>query len=456
MPDLREMLRKAREEEVQRGERKITKGIRPDRILRGEIQFGDNGRVITLPGSLFPSSSGVESSTESNPVTNNPEQSQNKLPSQPRTNPEQTQNKVGTKSERLSRTKIKSQNKVSTQPRTQPRTKLEQSQNKPGTEPNFLSLVGLQRRIILFVYDLCRAKGERTTGSVSLEQLSNACRTTPGAAQVTIRRLIQKYLLRRANYKDGRGGWTDYELPEEVYGAVFQLESQNKLGTNTEQSQNKPPSQPRTQPRTSASSSSSYKVLDLKTTTTGPEENGAPASVWLDPAWQEIELYPLTEIKFSQNQVLQIANQGLLTPEQLQNSIYAFAFDLNENGKRKELKSAPLNYFMGILRKGPYAPAANYETPATRQMRRYLEAMKEQQKKHQEIESSLQAIEFEGWAAKLSLNEKSSMVPPTDFAKHGSHGHTVQLKEYFRENVWPQFREKILLETKQVQNIEST
>ena len=40
-----------------------------------------------------------------------------------------------------------------------------------------------------------------------------------------------------------------------------------------------------------------------------------------------------------------------MTPEELQESIYAFAFDLVENQKGKTITGPPLNYFMGILRK---------------------------------------------------------------------------------------------------------
>jgi len=440
MPDLQDMLRKAREEEAQRVKRKITKGVRPDRILRGEIQFGDNGQVISQPEFLPPYSANTESSFEPQPTTQNPEQSQNKVPSQHRTKSEQTQNKVGTKPEQTILQETKSQNKASTQPRTHHRTKSEQTQNKVRASDNFLSLVGLQKRIVLFVYDLCRAKGERTTGSVSLEQLAIACETTPGAAQVTTRRLMQKRLLRRATYKDGRGGWTNYELPEEVYGDLFQLESQNKLVTNAEQSQNKVPSQPRTQPRTNASSSSSsFRSTNKELLTTG---NQALNGTDLDTSWQAVDCSPLMEIRFGRPQVSQLARDGRLTPEELQESIYAFAFDLSENQKMKSISGVPLNYFMGILRKGPYAPPANYEEPEDRHRRLYLEAKEQQRKRRQEVETRLETVEFEEWAEGLSLEKRAELVPPKDFAKPGSTAHTVQLREYFRENVWPGVREK--------------
>ncbi len=94
----------------------------------------------------------------------------------------------------------------------------------------------------------------------------------------------------------------------------------------------------------------------------------------LDAAWQKIDCSPLTEIRFGRNQVAQIAREGKFTPDELQDSIYAFAFDLSENGKSKTITGVPLNYFMGILRRGPYAAPSNYESPDVRQKRLYLES----------------------------------------------------------------------------------
>jgi hypothetical protein len=97
---------------------------------------------------------------------------------------------------------------------------------------------------------------------------------------------------------------------------------------------------------------------------------------------------------------------------------------------------------MGILRKGPYTPPINYENPEDQQQRLYLEAKEQQRKRRQEIEARLETEEFEEWAERLSLEQRAGLVPPKDFAKPGSTAHTVQLREYFRENVWPELKER--------------
>ncbi len=77
-------------------------------------------------------------------------------------------------------------------------------------------------------------------------------------------------------------------------------------------------------------------------------------------------------------------------------------------------------------------------------MRLYLEAKGREEKTRLELETRLEAVEYDGWAAGLSDHDRVRLVPATDFAKPGSPGHNVQLKQYFRQNVWPVRREQIL------------
>ena len=124
------------------------------------------------------------------------------------------------------------------------------------------------------------------------------------AAQGSTRRLEQKKLLRRGEYKNGRGGWTRYELPNELFQELLQLETQNKVSTNPEQSQYKVRTQPSTQPSTSPSSSSSSLYLEeFKTTTTGEPELLKSDSVQLSPEWQTVDWSSL-EIGFTETHLV--------------------------------------------------------------------------------------------------------------------------------------------------------
>jgi hypothetical protein len=158
--------------------------------------------------------------------------------------------------------------------------------------------------------------------------------------------------------------------------------------------------------------------------------------------WHAIDCSLLAEFKFGRPHVAQIAQSGRVTPEQLQDSINAFAFDLSENQKAKNISGDPLNYFMGILRKGPYSSPANYESPEDRQQRLYLEAKEKQRQKRKETEEKIEVLEFEEWAEKLTFEQRAELVPPKDFSKPGGTAHNYQLREYFRENIWPALRER--------------
>jgi hypothetical protein len=102
---------------------------------------------------------------------------------------------------------------------------------------------------------------------------------------------------------------------------------------------------------------------------------------------------------------------------------------------------------MGILRRGPYAAPSNYESPDVRQKRLYLESKEQQRKKRQELNDRLETVEFEEWLEKLSLDQRAAVVPPKEFAKPGGTAHNYQMREYFRENVWPKLRDRTLQES---------
>ena len=163
-------------------------------------------------------------------------------------------------------------NKPTSQPVTQSVTNLQQTCNKPTTKTVFLSLTGQQAQAIKTIYSLCRAKGKLISDPITSSQFANALKTTVRSLQTTINRLIEKRMLVRSSYKNGRGGWTKYKIPQEVYQELFNLETCNKPVTNLQQTCNKSTPKPTSQPVTSHPSSSSD--LYITTTTAKDEKNG--------------------------------------------------------------------------------------------------------------------------------------------------------------------------------------
>jgi hypothetical protein len=302
----------------------------------------------------------------------NAEQTKNKLRTQPRTElrtiSEQTTNKLRTENTAVAETK----NKLRTQPRTELRTISEQTTNKLRTNSSFSQLVGLQKKIIEIIYRFCRINGEKTTDKISLEFLSSNCKANAAVVQVTTRRLISKGVLSKFDSKEGRGGWTRYSLPDVVYKELFQLETENKLSTNAEQTENKLRTQPRTEPRTTGPYSSSNN-LNILTTNTGESDISA-----------EITLpNNLSRFGISKNNLQKLVDDNLCSLELVQKSIEALSFDV-ENGKTGNLAAI----LFGVLRSGKEYISQKYSETLQQELDQELKRIQEtedQQKRLSEI-----------------------------------------------------------------------
>lgn len=323
--------------------------------------------------------------------------------------------------------------KRTTQRTTQRITTRLQTDHKRTTNYDFSTLVGHERHLLLFVFDECRISGELVTAPVTISKIKEELKTGSGStAKTIIARLIEKGFIARGKAKTGRGGWMTFRLEREIFQRLL-IETDYKRTTNRSQTDDKQATKQTTQRTTEPPSSSSTLLSIKETTTTGD----------LPSEWKAIDCSLLEPLGFTVTHLRQLFERKNLGPAVIQESIYSFAFDLEANGKGKTLKGSPLNFFMGVLRNGPYTPPVNYEHPEDRQQRLYLEAKEQQRQRRQERLARMEAIEFEEWMEKLSLAERAKLVAPKDFAKPGSTAHTFQLREYFLENVWPDLRGEI-------------
>lgn len=368
----------------------------------------------------------------------NKEKNRQQTDNKPITNRQQTNNKVATnrQQENILKTKYKqSGNKVEAQPATQLITKWQQTDNKAATNDKFSSIIGLQRAIIIFIYSECKIARSKTTGNLTLEHLSMALNSPTGSIKSTIQRLEKKKLLQRVEYKNGRGGWSRYAIPDSLYQELLQYETGNKLAINWQQTGNKVEAQLATEPATRLSSSSSIYNNNKTTTIELPKE------------WIEIDISSLEDIGFSQNHLIQLFKIETFTTQSVEDSIEYFAFDLKNNNKLREIKTNPLSYFMGILkRSGVYTAPENYESPRDRAMRLYLAKQKEIKQKRETMENELFDLAFSDWEVKLGEEERSHIIPE-EVKKMKFRGASLSaLKEYFRESMWPEERVKIEVE----------
>jgi hypothetical protein len=320
------------------------------------------------------------------------------------------------------------------------RTNGRQSEDKRETNSPFSSLVGLQRKIILLVYSSSKFSRSRISEPLTLEHIAKILEIRDGSVKKSIQRLKQKGVLKTAEIKIGRAGWAKYEMPDPVFQEILHQETEDKRETIGGQTGDKRGTKWGTKRETSSLSSSSY--LDLnKTTTTENAEFEKTSDFISDPVWSQIDLDPLKEIGFNTLHVAQVQKQGLHSPKTLQDSIYAFKFDLNANGRGSKISGEPLNFFMGILRKGPYAPPQNYESPEDRQLREYLEAKEKLLEKRRENLNRVKELEFEEWLDPLSKSEKETLAPMGT----NEHLKRSQLRNHFDEHIWEEKKKEIII-----------
>lgn len=368
----------------------------------------------------LPESSSI--STDNEEKTGKTTEQANKTDHKPDTNRAQTEHKTEHKvdtnkaqTEHKNRkeldTKTQTEHKVDTKVNTKTNTKWIQTDHKLDTNNSFSSLIGLQRAIVVFFYEHCKILRSKVTEPISIEHIAKHLNIKVGSVKTTVRRLQEKNFLNRIEFKNGRGGWSKYEVPNHVFSELMQLETGNKLNTNWTQTRYKINTEPDTEIDT-RDSSSSGSIINNKTTTTGTNNNSAIPHNFLSEEWIKIDIEPLSTIGFTQTHLSQIASQNKLQPQIVQESINAFAFDLIQNNRAKTIKGDPINFFMGILRNGkPYAPPSNYESPEDKAMRIYLERMREIERKRTEGEKEAFNLAFNDWFLKLSPEQKREFLP---------------------------------------------
>ena len=271
---------------------------------------------------------------------------------------------------------IKSKPEPKVKPQPEPRLESKLSQSEAKVEPNgsFESLVGLQRDALIFVFDSCLHFGSKISGPITISNLAASLRTTVAAARKAVQRLEQKGYLLRAEFKDGRGGWTKYALPQGVYSDLLSIKTRAKVEPNISQTRAKVEPQPEPQPEPRLPYSSSNDLYNKETTNTA-------ADILIIP--ENLRRFGVSVVNL----------QNLITAEKttleiIQRSLSALSFDV-ENGKTGNLA----NILFGVLGSG-----REYIS------QKYSETL--QQELDQELARINQAEENEKRSAELKLSAR--------------------------------------------------
>ena len=271
---------------------------------------------------------------------------------------------------------IKSKPEPKVKPQPEPRLESKLSQSEAKVEPNgsFESLVGLQRDALIFVFDSCLHFGSKISGPITISNLAASLRTTVAAARKAVQRLEQKGYLLRAEFKDGRGGWTKYALPQGVYSDLLSIKTRAKVEPNISQTRAKVEPQPEPQPEPRLPYSSSNDLYNKETTNTAAEILIIPEN--------------LRRFGISVVNLQNLVTSGKTTQEITQRSLSALSYDV-ENGKTGNLA----NILFGVLGSG-----REYIS------QKYSETL--QQELDQELARINQAEENEKRSAELKLSAR--------------------------------------------------
>ena len=269
--------------------------------------------------------------------------------------------------------------------------------------------------------------------STRRREIATGTAQTLNGVKTALRRLREAHLIELRDFVRGPNrGITSYCLTpaaRELLGSKLVIE---RLGFNRVQTGSE------TGSNGFSSSSSSVLDKDFKTTTTSEPKLFESAAIQLAPEWQAVDISPLVEIGFNRDHLIQIIRQGLLKPDEVEASIEYFAFDLKRNNKAKTFRSPPLNAIMGILRKGPYAPPENFESPADEARRKTREFKERKERERQAEEQKIMDLEFSEWRRGLSSDELAALLP--EFARKPGPIQDSALKTHFETAVWPGFQ----------------
>jgi len=287
---------------------------------------------------------------------------------------------------------------------------------------SILRLSGHQKIIFTFILERCLSRGLLSSGMVTSETLTSITNTSLSMVNTSIQRLVDKKLVCRENGKRGRGGFYCFGLTQKVKDAAVEY---RRLATldNTEVSKME-------------NQFENYELSNNRKYSSLPKE------------WEEIDIEPLSHISFSRGHLVQLYKQGDIDFQTIQDSIYHFAYDLEQNNKAASItKSSPIGYFMGILKRtGLYNAPQNYESPKDKALREMVERKKAEKEKRDAMIKELLNIAFDDWQEKLSQEEKEKYIPEDIRKSRLSGAKNSSLKSYFTEHVWPQVAPKEIYE----------
>ena len=278
-----------------------------------------------------------------------------------------------------------------------------------------------QRIILDHLYDLCAQFGERTTPQISNTDLEKDTKINKGSLKNNISILNDNNIIFVKNTKYGPSGWRIFEIPEITYRYISSQRTTSKLAGVRHKSVTSPSQSPSREVSQDVPSSSSINI----TTTNYKADALAENKIQLNDG--------LTAAGFNQGHIEQLLRDSNLAPEEIQNSLNAFAFDLGFEDVKRKVRS-PIGLIMKLLKNGQaYISEKGYESEEDRLYRELIDRAEKKKEERIMLEAKLINIKFEEWLEDISDGEKRNLAEP--IGEFMGLIHREELKEYFKKNV---------------------
>ncbi len=256
-------------------------------------------------------------------------------------------------------------------------------------------LVGTQRKVFKYFFDISRQFASLRTPSLTLESISAATGLRESQIHSATKQLRKKNCIALTARKDGRSGWVEYSVNQRAFDLWIRLENAHNRSQNVEITELKRSQEGGHKAVHNAPYSSSNDLYNKETTTTAAESLSIPENL----KRFGVSVVNLQNLITAEKTTLEIARR----------SLSALAFDV-ENGKTGNLA----NILFGVLGSGREYISQKYSETLQAEL-------------DQELARIAQAEENQKRSAELQLTKKFKEYLQTnpDFiesikAKHSS------------------------------------
>ena len=293
-------------------------------------------------------------------------------------------------------------------------------------------LTGKEAELVKIVFQNCQNLGSLETPNLSTEKLKEFLGISTKRLGNLVGRLVKKQVFEVIFSKRGNGGFRRFKLlPEHYQKLTLDQKDSNKTAIRQQLDSNctadwiadwtaKPPS-------SSSSDLLIKKLIKKNTTTTTPLDEGLGIDIPDN----------LKEIGFGASQISHVFNNARnpLTPQELQDSLDAFSYDLKQELIKP--KTSPLNFLMGVLlKRGAYTSEAIL-IESKKEIESYMKTIKELEISMEDLKSVNKQKQFEKWLKTIPDDERNKIVPPSPLIKTGSRYQLVMLKDYWEKEINP-------------------